>query len=1036
MKIFHHRSEPSRALRAAKRLFPSDPARAGRAVPLLILSLLLAVLFLAGAVCAEEVDSGTCGQNLTWTLDDKGTLTISYTGSGSAEMARYNYDTIDYPWNKAYTVPITNVIIEEGVSSIGDSAFYDLFSIKSVSLPSSLKRIENHAFDHCFGLTSITIPTGTQMLGAQAFSGCSNLESVTFSGSGRINIGPWAFAYCDKLRSVIFSPDSTKSVTTPGSSSNDAFYYNENVIIYAPADVKFIQGQVPEIKRYYPLKVTNNKITAEGDQNSPLPAGYFYTGETITLTVSADFEFTSIEVTYKGESGTENIKPQQSIEDPLKYTFTMPGADAVVNLALNEYTISVTAKPAEGGTVTGAGTYDYGSPVTIQATPNNGYSFVNWTENGTQVSTDAAYTFKVKDDRNFVANFEPNEYTISVTAKPAEGGTVTGAGTYDYGSPVTIQATPNTGYSFKNWTENDTQVSTDAAYTFTVTKDRTLVANFEPDKYTISVTAKPAEGGTVTGGGTYSENTSVTVTATPNNGYKFVNWTENGTQVSTDAAYTFKVKDDRNFVANFEPNEYTITFLDEDGTELQSGKVPYGEKPAYTGKEPAKESTDEKVYAFAGWKPDITAVTGDAAYTAVYSDTEQKYPITFVDEDGTVLKEAVEYDFGTPAADIVKPADPVKAATASETFTFAGWTPEITDVKKAQTYTASYSSVEFKLETERKTLTKVPEELKGSYSSVEALKQYMQQQLKLIVEGESWQIEQTVFHDVELKISLDGGKTWKPATVDNFPEGGLEVTLPYPEGTGKDTHYFRVIHIFAVTNDRLGTKAGEAEYPEVSAEDDGLHVVLKGLSPVAVTMKAKETEEETEDFEVKVDFFFVKKDGSYCVPFDVKAETLKPVLTIKDGEKVLSTSKAIKVEIEPNAKDGGPDLTASFPKKLDLEPGKYTVSVSGLPKTIGLEIPDGDAKDAPKYSLTAKAEINLKDGKPVITVYLVFTPPAPKIEEPVVYPLPEDAIGAYWLRKDGTKEYLLFHTYDICMAWLGKDELCAGPERCFHKDGK
>ena len=51
-----------------------------------------------------------------------------------------------------------------------------------------------------------------------------------------------------------------------------------------------------------------------------------------------------------------------------------------------------------------------------------------------------------------------------------------------------------------------------------------------------------------------------------------------------------------------------------------------------------------------------------------------------------------------------------------------------------------------------------------------------------------------------------------------------------------------------------------------------------------------------------------------------------------------------------------------------------------------------------------------------------------------VYSLPEDEIGAYSIRADGTKEYLLFHTYDICMQWLGSDEMCRGYERCFHKE--
>ena len=69
----------------------------------------------------------------------------------------------------------------------------------------------------------------------------------------------------------------------------------------------------------------------------------------------------------------------------------------------------------------------------------------------------------------------------------------------------------------------------------------------------------------------------------------------------------------------------------------------------------------------------------------------------------------------------------------------------------------------------------------------------------------------------------------------------------------------------------------------------------------------------------------------------------------------------------------------------------------------------------------------------MITVYLIFKDQSVP-EEPVMYILPEDEIGAYAIRDDGTKEYLIFHTYAICMDWLGSDELCRGYERCFHKE--
>ncbi len=184
---------------------------------------------------------------------------------------------------------------------------------------------------------------------------------------------------------------------------------------------------------------------------------------------------------------------------------------------------------------------------------------------------------------------------------------------------------------------------------------------------------------------------------------------------------------------------------------------------------------------------------------------------------------------------------------------------------------------------------------------------------------------------------------------------------------------------------------------------------------------------------VNVDFVFIKSDGTRGVPFDIKAETLKVTLLIKDGDEVISKSGELAVKIGPN--EAEKPLKAAFPGKIELKPGKYTVIVSGLPAKMEKDILNSLLPDAEPYKLTAKAEINSKDGKTVITVYLIFNDRS-EPDEPVVYALPEDEIGAYVLRADGTKEYLLFHTYGICMAWLGSDNLCSGPERCFHKDGK
>jgi hypothetical protein len=147
------------------------------------------------------------------------------------------------------------------------------------------------------------------------------------------------------------------------------------------------------------------------------------------------------------------------------------------------------------------------------------------------------------------------------------------------------------------------------------------------------------------------------------------------------------------------PCYYTITFVNEDGTELQSGEVLLGKTPAYTGKEPTKPATAQYTYTFAGWKDengieygltdDLPAANGDMTYTAVYTSTVNEYTITFVNEDGTVLQEELIAYGETPE---YTGEEPTKPATAQYTYIFAGWTPEVVPVAGDATYTATYTS--------------------------------------------------------------------------------------------------------------------------------------------------------------------------------------------------------------------------------------------------------------------------------------------------------------------------------------------------------
>jgi hypothetical protein len=143
------------------------------------------------------------------------------------------------------------------------------------------------------------------------------------------------------------------------------------------------------------------------------------------------------------------------------------------------YTIATSSAPSGGGSTTGGGTVYCGSDVTVTATPNPCYNFLEWTENGVSVSTSQNYTFTAVTNTTLVANFTPViSVVIDTGSSPVEGGIASGGGSVTCGSSVTVSAAPNEGYSFVNWTEGGTAVSASSNYTFTATSDGTLVANF------------------------------------------------------------------------------------------------------------------------------------------------------------------------------------------------------------------------------------------------------------------------------------------------------------------------------------------------------------------------------------------------------------------------------------------------------------------------------------------------------------------------------------------------------------------------------
>ena len=420
-------------------------------------------------------------------------------------------------------------------------------------------------------------------IGAEAFYACS-LTSITVLAEVPPTLGDDVFVYVP----------TNIPVNVPCGSAPDyraAAGWNSFTDIHTNGSCEYVITAVPNIE---------GAGTVTG-------AGTFAEGAICTLTAEANEGYTFINWTKNGEIVTTENSFSIIVEASAEY---------VANFELNSYQITATANPSTGGTVTGAGTYNYGATATLTAAPATGYHFVNWTENGNAVSTSATYSFNVAGARTLVANFEINSYEITVAVNPESTGIATGAGIFNHGTTATLVATPAEHYHFVNWTKDGTAVSTNATYTFTVTEAGAYVANFELNSYQITATANPSAGGTVTGAGTYNHGAQATLTATANTGYTFVNWTLNGNVISTNATYTFTVTEAGAYVANFELNSYQITATanpSAGGTVSGSGTYNYGETCTLS------VNLNEN-FTFINWTENGVEVSSDETYSFTVTD--------------------------------------------------------------------------------------------------------------------------------------------------------------------------------------------------------------------------------------------------------------------------------------------------------------------------------------------------------------------------------------------------------------------------------
>lgn len=226
---------------------------------------------------------------------------------------------------------------------------------------------------------------------------------------------------------------------------------------------------------------------------------------------------------------------------------------------------------------------------------------------------------------------------------------------------------PDYTYTFTGWTPEIVPVHENAIYTATYERS--------PRKYTIIF---EAENGEEIERHFYTKGEMPECEDIPHKVGYYLQWEPSLGAVKGDATYR----------ATFLPEklkEFEVTFVNYDGTELQSEPVAVDVIPDYTGETPTKPATDEYTYEFAGWSPELKPVDAAITYTATFNEVGKTYAIRFLDENGAELQsEMLAYGVVPTAPEYSKPAD------AEFTYTLV-WSPTITAVNKAQDYEANFT---------------------------------------------------------------------------------------------------------------------------------------------------------------------------------------------------------------------------------------------------------------------------------------------------------------------------------------------------------
>jgi len=648
-----------------------------------------------------------------------GLLTVTLTESSSlTTIGEYAFET-------CYV--LTGIYIPSTVTSIGDFAFNTCPGLLAVTFEdnSSLTSIGENAFESCSQLASFTLPDTVTTISASAFDGCSAIETFTIgTGSALTTIGNSAFDGCSMVSEILIP----STVTTIG--TGILLGCTRLVQLTNLSSVELIAGTDYEnnagIEYKTSLGTGFENILTEYDEfgvrtftvGDEIYLFSFDGNDDATSLDLKDYDFTNIykdafsegsqlisltlpgTLTSFGETGLtgctnlENLTVR-SLSAPTIVTFGttklstgniyVPSASVTSyeTAGWSTYSETMSSMPDETYTVTfnangGTGTmasqeFIYGVPeaLTLNTTiTRTGYTFSGWstTSTGSVVYADGA-SYTINDENaTLYAVWAINHYSVSFDANEGSGSITSQDFTHGVAQNLTLNtAITRNSYHFDGWSTTSTgEVEYADGASYTTTNNATLYAVWS-NSYSITYSL---DGGTVNGSNptTYEyADTSFSLINPTKNGYTFTGWT-GGDLVTPSTSVTIQTGSfgDRVYTANWEINQYTITFVTNGGEEVDEVEQDYNASislptPIKTG------------YTFSGW---ATISNGEVVFAggASYSISDEdvtlyavwainQYTITFVTNGGEDVEE-IEQDYNTS----VSLPTPIKTG-----YTFEGW---------------------------------------------------------------------------------------------------------------------------------------------------------------------------------------------------------------------------------------------------------------------------------------------------------------------------------------------------------------------------